>query len=699
MTKSTTTDDLRNLFKNYIKIAEVMLNTNYRDPKSACRVATEFHKLFDKYGNRPKLLLKEIQKNHQIDLYILYVNYLKDVRKEYLRIREKVDHPWTAMENEAFNEMYYRLMTPECERVLIKYNFADPNKYVSNQEQLKANKDVEKAVLEVEEKAIEYLKSKKKLKKYSEIVRVIRPQLYTELFDLRSELSDQRFKEEVDRLKCVDAERCSLTSRGQPKIRFVADSISTVVSEQIIEIVDMIICQNEDFRVRKDNHYGIDCGRKLSNIHSLVEDIIEREYEESKSPTFDNILKEVLRTILEPKSSVKFGKLNSIKEYRSIKNYLKRSSKKKSNFGRKRNPEEFIFERIIDFAILFGVVFFIGKYGGEFMKQIADLWLEGEETRSRQLDEERRRQQRMYERRREEEDAREERRREEDHQRRMLEFEASDRRFKEFRNSLLGQISDPALDFEKQSEVGEVMNDLKYDGPNKMLEVFLEPSEYTARVTRKKGFFKPSKGGSGKKGLFKPGSHSSSNIPVSEKLIQSLVQLFMERFGVIVAENEALFVPTSSELKKQSKKLKHIEINEWKTPKTEVPGGPNLPSRGVKGPTPTRTLPSGTTSKDLQKPLKNWKQEQLIKKYRELVIKIKKEDIDCKLFDDSIILENQDEETLRHMISELHACMMEQEALKITHTSRARRKGERKQFAQEMVFGLKRRRRKRTVKK
>lgn len=148
--------------------------------------------------------------------------------------------------------------------------------------------------------------------------------------------------------------------------------------------------------------------------------------------------------------------------------------------------------------------------------------------------------------------------------------------------------------------------------------------------------------------------------------------------------------------------LKHIKIKDWEPPRTEIPGGPDWPSKGIKGQTPIRILPLGTTSKDLQKPLKNWKQEQLIKKYNELVRKIKKEDIDCKLFDDSIIIETQDEKTLRHMISELHACMMDQEALKLSQTPRLRRQGERKHFGgQQMVpsrFGLKRRR-KRTVRR
>ena len=536
-------NQLKVLFQNYIKVAEVMLNTAYRNPKDACYMATQFHKLFDKYGNRPKLLSKEIQKNYQMDMYLIYVNYLKDVRKEYLKIRKNVDYPWSVVEDDTFNKMYYKLMTPECERVLIKYNFADPNKYNLKQEQVKAVKDVEKAILEVEKKAEDYLKSNKKFRKYSNLISTIRPQLYAELFDLRSELSDERFKEEVEKLKCVDVEKCKLTKSGKPKIRFIADSISTIVSNQIKEIVDTIICQNEDFKIKRDNHYNIECGKKLSNIHRLVENIIERKAEESESPSFDDILKEVLKTILEPRETVKFGKVNSIKEYRSIKSYLNRS-KKKSNFGRKgnSNPEETIFRRIIDFTILFGIIFFIGKYSGEFMKQITDLWLQGEETRMKQLSDERdnyeRRQQTNYERRREED----ERRREEDHQRRILEFEAADRRFKEFRKSLMNQISDPSLDYEKQNEVDIKVEDLKYDGPNKMLELFLEPSEYTAQVTRKKGLFKPPTGNQ-KKGLFKPRSQTAVDVPVSEKLIESLVILLMGRLEEIQTEHEILIEP------------------------------------------------------------------------------------------------------------------------------------------------------------
>jgi hypothetical protein len=522
---------LKDLYQNYIKIAEVMLNTYYKRPKDACRMATEFHKLFDKYGNRPKLMINELQRRNEMGMYLLYINYLKELRKEYLKIRESVNHPWTLKEESVFNETYFKLMMPECEKILIKYNLTDSKKYMLDKNQGTMVKQVEDSVKQVEKKVEEYLKSNKKFKRYQNLIPVIRPQLYNEIFDLRSELNDRRFQEEINKIKCVDAKKCK---SGKPEIHFIANNIPMLVSNQIQEIVEYTICQNRDLQIKKNN-YNIGCGNRLSNVHKLVEDILENS---SKPLNFDDTLKQVLRIILEPKQTIRFGKLNSIKEFKSIKSYLSRKSSKKqknSSFGKTRNLEEVIFQRIIDFAILFGVIFFIGKYGNHLVKEVANFWMEGETLRNRQLDEERKRQEREYESRRREQDSVEQLRREEDHQRRMLEFEASQRRFNQFEKRLMGQVSNPSSDYKRDSEFNEVVSNLKYDGPNKMLELFLEPSQYTKQMTRKKGLFKPPTGYN-KKHLFRPPSTSANDIPVSEKLIQ----LLMERFGQIQSENQVI---------------------------------------------------------------------------------------------------------------------------------------------------------------
>lgn len=529
---------LKRLFQNYMKIAEIMAGNFYKQPKDACKMAKEFHKMFDKYGNRPRVLLKEIQRKHQIWVYFLYVNYLKNVRKEYLEIRNQIpNYPWTLIEDDMFNKLYTDLIPKECEKALIKFNLIHDTP--TDPLQKKMLFDVENAVIDIEKQAISYLNSNNKLKRYSELIPTIRPQLYTELYDLRLELSDQRFQEEINKIKCVSGAQCKLTNdNSKPYLNFMVDSIPTLVANQIKEIVELIICQNEDFKINKDNHYGIQCGNRLNNIHKLVRDIIENS-EPSSPLNFDDVLKQVLRTILIPKSKSMFGNKVSIKTtktFKSIKSQLNRQrqincQRRNSKFGN-RSTEGYVFQRIIDLAILFVIIFAVSKYGNKFMREITELWMQGEEQRRLQLEDEKQKQETERQRRRMNESLEQQRIQEEEHQRRMMEFEASQRRFQDFERRISNQLGN---DFNYESTPQTI-----YEGPNKMLEHFLEPpSETNQQTIRKKGIFKPSQGGKSK-GIFRPSSRSSGNsIPVSDKFIKTLI----DRFHEIQRENEILLSP------------------------------------------------------------------------------------------------------------------------------------------------------------
>jgi len=560
---------LGDLWKNYMKIVEILINSSsptYNHPKvgkkNSCKKAREIHKYFDRYGKFPRLLLQEIQKTEKVGIFDIYVKNLKQTREEYLRLRSQVDLPWTIVEDEMMSNVYeqiYDLFESECNRTkLLKQKVSKERFTKSTRDEIRILLDVSTKVDEVLNKITKNLKDNK----LQNLIEVVKPQLLEEIYALRisDKYSKPQFDKLINKIKCVDQdslESCQKMSNGQPRIQFLVNSIPDIVSDQVFEILKLIICKNKDFKLDPNNVYKIKCEWSSVNNKEKVKRIVFNTIKQSEKPlTFDELLTRILRELVIVKRGSSFGNrkptLKNLKEYKSIKNALKRNPyKKRSSFGKK--AEEIIFQRVIDLGILVGVLFVMGKYGHKIIKELSELWIDGEQLRRRELEDDRLRREREISKRMDLDEIQ----REEEHQRNLRMLEAIQRRSDDFENRLRAGTDSSvstrgSSSPEKISYEDLTFEDVSYDELSPR-----EPETLEAKFLQTEGKELPKQSRSSGKlfgGKSKGGKLFSKRLKQEQEELmdanifilpsgsnyQKFIKLLMNRYEEIMRENESL---------------------------------------------------------------------------------------------------------------------------------------------------------------